>query len=203
MTPPSVSVSVSAQLWTLRSYDSSDPIILSVPEQDEISIADAARAVHSECMHAVPQSRRRAEKCLSCCCVSLLMLGWCAVLWYLAPVSLSLCLSLSARQHAVPAGAGVRHLQGRRTVQENSGQLVSAAATALFCSLLTPNPASPPVPRVCGVHSALSRSVCLVLQEAGAAAPRLPLHAHATGSARDLRLVQGQLRDRAQGQVSE
>lgn len=33
-------------LWTLRSYDSPDPLILSVSEEDEISIADAARAVH-------------------------------------------------------------------------------------------------------------------------------------------------------------
>lgn len=33
-------------LWTLLSYDSSEPIILSVPEEEEISIADAAKAVH-------------------------------------------------------------------------------------------------------------------------------------------------------------
>ena len=35
------------QVWALRSYHSPDPIILSTSEEDEISIADAARAVHS------------------------------------------------------------------------------------------------------------------------------------------------------------
>ena len=32
-------------LWTLRSYDEADPIILSVGEEDEVSIRDVARAV--------------------------------------------------------------------------------------------------------------------------------------------------------------
>ena len=32
-------------LWTLRSYDEADPIILSVGEEDEVSIGDVARAV--------------------------------------------------------------------------------------------------------------------------------------------------------------
>lgn len=34
-------------IWVLRNYDSSEPIILSVPEADEISIKDAASAIVS------------------------------------------------------------------------------------------------------------------------------------------------------------
>mmetsp|Transcript_6258 Transcript_6258/g.10223 ORF Transcript_6258/g.10223 Transcript_6258/m.10223 type:complete len:315 (-) Transcript_6258:170-1114(-) len=34
-------------VWTLRSYNDPEPIILSVSEEEEISVADAARAVHS------------------------------------------------------------------------------------------------------------------------------------------------------------
>lgn len=36
------------QVWTLRNYDDPDPIILSVSEEEEISIADIAKAVHSK-----------------------------------------------------------------------------------------------------------------------------------------------------------
>jgi hypothetical protein len=32
-------------VWCMRSYDSVDPIILSVGEEDEVSIADAAKMV--------------------------------------------------------------------------------------------------------------------------------------------------------------
>ena len=32
-------------MWTLRNYDSCDPLILSVPESAEVSIKDAAMAV--------------------------------------------------------------------------------------------------------------------------------------------------------------
>lgn len=34
-------------VWTLRNYDDPDPIILSVSEEEEISIADIAKAVHN------------------------------------------------------------------------------------------------------------------------------------------------------------
>ena len=36
------------QVWTLRNYDDPDPVILSVSEEEEISIADIAKAVHSK-----------------------------------------------------------------------------------------------------------------------------------------------------------
>jgi len=32
-------------IWTMRSYEEADPIILSVGEEDEVTIADVARAV--------------------------------------------------------------------------------------------------------------------------------------------------------------
>ena len=38
----------------MRSYDDPDPIILSVSEEEEISIADAARAVHREYHPIIP-----------------------------------------------------------------------------------------------------------------------------------------------------
>lgn len=50
-------------LWTLRSYNDADPIILSVSEEDEISIADAARAVHSsmECQQELIFDTSKAD----------------------------------------------------------------------------------------------------------------------------------------------
>lgn len=33
------------QVWTMREYHSTDPIILSVGEEDEVSIADAAKMI--------------------------------------------------------------------------------------------------------------------------------------------------------------
>ena len=36
---------MSVQIWVMRTYHSPEPIILSVGEEDEISIADVARAV--------------------------------------------------------------------------------------------------------------------------------------------------------------
>lgn len=43
------------QVWVMREYHSPDPIILSVGEEDEVSIADVARAVASKslCLFSV------------------------------------------------------------------------------------------------------------------------------------------------------
>jgi hypothetical protein len=38
------------QVWVMRQYHSPDPIILSVGEEDEVSIADVARCVASKYM---------------------------------------------------------------------------------------------------------------------------------------------------------
>lgn len=50
-------------LWTLKTYESADPIILSVSEEDEISIADAAKAVHRgmECQQELVFDTSKAD----------------------------------------------------------------------------------------------------------------------------------------------
>jgi hypothetical protein len=40
------------QVWVMRQYHSPDPIILSVGEEDEVSIADVARCVASKYMRS-------------------------------------------------------------------------------------------------------------------------------------------------------
>lgn len=86
-------------VWTVRSYHSPDPIILSVGEEDEVSIGDVARAV-AKAMDYKGEIVVRA------------------------PAQLRAALLTNPCTHSLPGRhpPTVRHLQGGRAVQEDGQQ---------------------------------------------------------------------------------
>jgi hypothetical protein len=56
--------SCTLQVWVMRQYHSPEPIILSVGEEDEVSIADVARSVASKYIFVRTRQPRSVALCI-------------------------------------------------------------------------------------------------------------------------------------------